>query len=62
MQDTQHTIEQVGEVKNILERLANGEAVFLGQFGDAGTTTDADVQASIIRELADLGITKLYEM
>lgn len=37
---------------DLLDRLADGEAVELGAFGDAGTTTDADEQAAYLREEA----------
>jgi hypothetical protein len=43
--------ENLTEVKRKLEALANGETVALGEFGDAGTTTDADEQADILRHV-----------
>jgi hypothetical protein len=36
-----------------LETLANGGSVVLGDFGDAGISTDADEQACLLREIAD---------
>lgn len=62
VENPDYTLDQINEVKKKLLRLADGESVQLGDFGDADTSSDADVQALIIRELADLGITKLYEM
>lgn len=41
-------------VAKLLDALADGEAVQLGDFSDAGSeTTDADVDASILRDLVD---------
>lgn len=37
---------------DLLESLADGNGIVLGEFGTAGTTTDADEQAGLIRELA----------
>jgi hypothetical protein len=37
----------------ILDRLADGESVQLGEFGNQARTTDADEQASLLREVAD---------
>lgn len=56
------TLEQIDSVKEILEKLANGDTVTLGDFGDGVVGTDADEQAAIIRELTHYGIPKLYEM
>jgi hypothetical protein len=38
---------------DLLDQLANGETVALGEFGDAATDTDADEQSMILREIAD---------
>jgi hypothetical protein len=40
-------------VAELLERLANGETVVLGEFGDNAVSTDADEDACVLRELAD---------
>lgn len=42
----------LAEVKDILERLSNGESVMLGEFGDEVHGTDADVHAAILRDIA----------
>lgn len=36
----------------LMESLADGDTVRLGDFGDAGHSTDADEQAAILREFA----------
>lgn len=46
-------MESKERVAQLLDRLADGEGVELGEFGDAGSTTDADEDAALIRELAD---------
>lgn len=38
---------------SILDHLADGEEVTLGEFGDQARTTDADEQAGALREIAD---------
>lgn len=40
---------------DLLDRLANGEAVELGEFSGAGDAeaSDADIQAGMLREIAD---------
>lgn len=43
--------KNLNEVKRKLEALANGETVALGEFGTAGTSTDADEQADILRHI-----------
>lgn len=49
---TTTTARFLTEVKSILERLANGESVTLGEFGDEVNGTDADVHAAILRDIA----------
>lgn len=44
----------LAEVRSLLERLANGESVALGEFGtEVSGDTDADVHAAILRDIAD---------
>lgn len=45
--------ESNGSLATLLDDLADGGTVTLGEFGDAGTTTDADSQAATLREIAD---------
>lgn len=45
------------ELADFLDSLANGNSVVLGEFGgsdDPGPGTSADIQAEILRELADV--------
>lgn len=40
-------------VADLLDRLANGDTVALGEFGDNSAATDADDEAAVLRDLAD---------
>lgn len=43
--------KNVAEVRRLIGALADGDEVKLGEFGDAGRTTDADEQADILRHI-----------
>jgi acyl CoA:acetate/3-ketoacid CoA transferase alpha subunit len=46
-------MDAIRKLADLLDRLADGESVMLGDFGNAGSAaTDADIQADRLRSIA----------